>query len=224
MPMPKPPAKATPEPAKAPPKPAKTTPQPAKATKPRDEHALVMDWFGDGQGGGVHDADRGRQLLANLLGMPADHFEDEHWLQKPWLRRLSPKDRELAAQDQRSPTNMLTLAEVRKLLGRQKPRPARFLHDVDVTRYVDGRRMVCYHQHSNLRSMPRIAHSQRSNLAARRSRRAMARWMRSGCGTPTRRRVTLSGWSTRSNGTRPHTSCARCCRSTLASRSAAPRT
>ncbi len=86
------------------------------------------------QGGSEADAEhRGSRMLANLLRMPTASFERRYFLQKPLLVRCAeqppPAD---------SPSKMLTLADVKALLARTEPRPARFLHDVDVTKYVKG--------------------------------------------------------------------------------------
>jgi hypothetical protein len=75
-------------------------------------------------------------MLENLLNMKMDDFVHSYWLQKPLLLQQSaawtmPVDH---------PARMMPLDDIKSLLRRKKPRPARFLHDVDVTRYVNGRR------------------------------------------------------------------------------------
>ena len=99
--------------------------------------ASGIAWWAHGaQGGSAADAaDRGEKLLANLLHMDMTSFENEYWQQKPLVHRCPLK--ELSASH---PANMMPLAEVRKLLKRKHPRPARFTHDIDVTRFVDGKR------------------------------------------------------------------------------------
>ena len=94
-----------------------------------------IDWWGQGQGGSASSvADRGTLMLANLLRMPAAEFHEQYFLQKP-LHRRRVADKEILPPGHW--VRMLPLAEVWALLRR---RHSRFLHDVDVTRYVDGRR------------------------------------------------------------------------------------
>ena len=94
-----------------------------------------IDWWSHGdQGGSATSHDRGARLLANLLQMPIDDFVRDHWLKKE-LHVKCAASQPLANSH---PANMMPLADVRALLKRRRPRPARFLHDVDVTRYVDG--------------------------------------------------------------------------------------
>jgi hypothetical protein len=86
--------------------------------------------------------DRGARLLERLLGIPIATFEAEHLFRKPFTRLLSPAEREAAAADPGHPMHMLTLADSDVLLRRQSPARARFTDDVDVTRWVDGRRVA----------------------------------------------------------------------------------
>ena len=69
--------------------------------------------------------------------MPADEFVRDHWLQRPLLCRCK-----VSPIPASHPANMLPLAEVRALVHRKKPRRARFLHDVDVTKYINGKRQA----------------------------------------------------------------------------------
>ena len=95
-------------------------------------------WEHGGQGGSAASThDRGKRLLANLLQMPADEFVRDHWLQRPLLCRCK-----VSPIPASHPANMLPLAEVRALVHRKKPRRARFLHDVDVTKYINGKRQA----------------------------------------------------------------------------------
>ena len=73
-------------------------------------------------------------MLANMLQMPTAQFHRVYFLQKPLLVRCTEKP------SAGSPSKMLTLADVKALVRRREPRPARFLRDVDVTKYVDGKR------------------------------------------------------------------------------------
>lgn len=103
--------------------------------------SVEIDWFGSGGQGGSREStsDRGAKMLANLLRMPIEDFEQNHWLQKYCLQRF-PRD--TVDLPPAHPANMMPLADIKALLRRRKPRPARYLHDVDVTRYVNGRRMA----------------------------------------------------------------------------------
>jgi hypothetical protein len=89
------------------------------------------------QSGSMDSYDRGASMLANMLGMSTLEFERDYWQQKPLLRHAGA-----AAVSPSQPAGMMSLSDVKMLLRRVHPRPARFLHDVDVTRYVDGRRMA----------------------------------------------------------------------------------
>lgn len=90
-------------------------------------------WARGGSEGATHD--RGRRMLETLLDMDTAEFERNFWLKKPLLHRHGP-GRILPGH----PSNMMPLADVKALLRRKHPRPARFLHDVDVTKYVNGQR------------------------------------------------------------------------------------
>ena len=97
----------------------------------------LVAWWDQGQGGSAESVgDRGLLMLANLLRMPASRFHELYFLRKPLLSRRG----EFEDLTPDHPARMMSLSDVRTLLRRQLPRPARFLHDVDVTRYVDGRR------------------------------------------------------------------------------------
>ena len=99
--------------------------------------AAIIRWWGRES---AHAAsDRGRRLLASLLGITARDFEEQYWLRgQHYLRSLSPAQRRAALADAAHPVNMLRLAAVRRLLYRRSPAPARWLHDVDATSYVSG--------------------------------------------------------------------------------------
>ena len=98
-----------------------------------------ISWWKAGQSSG-RQIERGRLLLANLLGIPSERFEQDFWLKKPYRKVLTAADRAHAAADPSHPMNMMPEAVVRGLLVRKEPRPPRWLHDVDCTRYVNGRR------------------------------------------------------------------------------------
>ena len=96
----------------------------------------AIAWWSRGLGGSEADVeDRGSRMLANLLQMPTAQFHQMYFLQKPLLVRCTEKPSPAG-----SPSKMLTLADVKALVRRREPRPARFLRDVDVTKYVDGKR------------------------------------------------------------------------------------
>ena len=96
-------------------------------------------WSHGGQGGSIDGlADRGSLMLANLLGLPLADFNREYWLKKPYLKQLTAAQR--AALPRSHPARMLPMDDVKALLRRRQPRPTRYTHDVDVTRYVNGRR------------------------------------------------------------------------------------
>ncbi|KAK3250925.1 hypothetical protein CYMTET_39723 [Cymbomonas tetramitiformis] len=101
-----------------------------------------VDWWGCGQGGSYSDAQRGQLLLANLLRLPPDRFESEFWLRKPYRLQLSPSESAAIAADPRHPMHMLPLGDVKRLLFRRHPRPARWLHDVDATKWVHGKKRL----------------------------------------------------------------------------------
>lgn len=86
--------------------------------------------------------DRGARLLEHLLGMPISVFENEHLFRKPYTRLLSPVDRDAAMANPSHPMHMLTLTDSDVLLRRKLPSPARYTDDVDVTRWVDDRRVA----------------------------------------------------------------------------------
>ena len=77
-------------------------------------------------------------MLANILGLPLADFNREYWLKKPYLKQLTAAQR--AALPRSHPARMLPMDDVKALLRRRQPRPTRYTHDVDVTRYVNGRR------------------------------------------------------------------------------------
>ena len=77
-------------------------------------------------------------MLANILGLPLADFQREYWLKKPYLKQLTAAQR--AALSRSHPARMLPMDDVKALLRRRQPRPTRYTHDVDVTRYVNGRR------------------------------------------------------------------------------------
>ena len=95
-----------------------------------------IDWWARSNSTEGNTHDRGKRMLETLLGISSEHFESEYWLQKPFLRRAP------STIPPSHPSNRMPLADVKALLRRKKPRPARFLHDVDVTKYVDDRRMA----------------------------------------------------------------------------------
>ena len=96
-------------------------------------------WSHGGQGGSIDGlADRGSLMLANLLGLPLANFNREYWLKKPYLKQLTAAQR--AGLPRSHPARMLPMDDVKALLRRRQPRPTRYTHDVDVTRYVNGRR------------------------------------------------------------------------------------
>jgi hypothetical protein len=97
------------------------------------------EWWSQGQGGSMDGlADRGSLMLANILGLPLADFQREYWLKKPYLKQLTAAQR--AALSRSHPARMLPMDDVKALLRRRQPRPTRYTHDVDVTRYVNGRR------------------------------------------------------------------------------------
>lgn len=99
--------------------------------------ASRIDWWGTGgHGGSATDLRRGSRMLANLLHMPIEEFERDYFLKRA-LFRPAPAGTALQSD---SPARMLALADVKALLRRRTPRPARFLYDVDVTRYANGAR------------------------------------------------------------------------------------
>ena len=77
-------------------------------------------------------------MLANILGLPLADFNREYWLKKPYLKQLTAAQR--AALPRSHPARMLPMDDVKALLRRRQPRPTRYTHDVDVTRYVNGKR------------------------------------------------------------------------------------
>ena len=77
-------------------------------------------------------------MLENLLRMPFAEFEERYFLKQPYVSRRPASEQLFEGH----PSRMLTLMEVKALLRRCRPQRARFLHDVDVTRYVDGRRVA----------------------------------------------------------------------------------
>jgi hypothetical protein len=87
-------------------------------------------------------ADRGRALLSNLLRCPADTFEADYWCQKPWISVLTTEERvAMRATPGHPAVQMLTMQDIDDLLRRSTPRAARFLKDVDVTKFVGRERM-----------------------------------------------------------------------------------
>ena len=108
------------------------------ARKRRKAEATI-EWWSGGHGGSIDRlADRGSLMLANLLGIPLDEFHRKHWLRKPYLKQLTAA--QAAALPRSHPARMMPMEDVKALLHRRKPRRARYLHDVDVTKYVNGRR------------------------------------------------------------------------------------
>ena len=91
-------------------------------------------------GTGASDSLRGRNLLSNLLRLPADRFEADFWLRKPYRLQLTPAERESVRLSPRHPAHMLPIEDVKALLFRTEPRPARWLHDVDSTKWDGARR------------------------------------------------------------------------------------
>ena len=87
-------------------------------------------------------SDRGKEALARLLGIDAERFAAEYLFKKPHLKQLSDAERAAALADPAAPIHLLDLAEVKRLLRRREPRPTRWLHDVDATRYIAGRRQA----------------------------------------------------------------------------------
>ena len=94
-----------------------------------------IDWWARSGSAEGSTHDRGRRMLETLLDMDVAEFERDFWLKKPLLRRHGP-----GRIPPGHPSNMMPLADVKALLRRRHPRPARFLHDVDVTKYVNGQR------------------------------------------------------------------------------------
>lgn len=90
----------------------------------------------------IDSPDRGARLLAGLLNIPIGQFEAEHLFKKPLIRLLSRTEREKATSDRGHPIHMLRLDDIDALLRRQHPAPARFLDDVDVTKWVGGERVA----------------------------------------------------------------------------------
>lgn len=87
-------------------------------------------------------SDRGARLLEHLLGIPISMFEKVHLFRKPYTRLLSPVDRDAAIANASHPMHMLTLTDSDVLLRRKLPTPARYTDDVDVTRWIDDRRVA----------------------------------------------------------------------------------
>lgn len=83
---------------------------------------------------------RGRRLLSGMLRLPPKKFESSYWLRAPYLRQLSPAERAEALADPSHWVHMVKVADVRRLLWRRRPTRARWLHDVDATKYEAGRR------------------------------------------------------------------------------------
>lgn len=102
----------------------------------------VRWWRDEAQDEDGQAPDRGWRLLAGLLQLPSVDAFDDYWLTKPYLRQMSAEERAASQADPRHWVHMLSLGQVRGLLRRTAPRPVRWLHDVDATRYVGGRRMA----------------------------------------------------------------------------------
>lgn len=81
------------------------------------------------------------RMLSRLLGISVATFEREHWLQKELFRKLTPEERAAAVSDRTHPVHVMPLADVKRLLFRRAPQPARWLHDVDCTAYREGKRV-----------------------------------------------------------------------------------
>ncbi|KAG8466389.1 hypothetical protein KFE25_002145 [Diacronema lutheri] len=78
---------------------------------------------------------RGRRLLSALLRTPAERFEADYWLRKPYLQQLSTDERAAVLADPSHWVHVVSVATVRALLRRRRPHPARWLKDVDATKY-----------------------------------------------------------------------------------------
>lgn len=83
---------------------------------------------------------RGAHMLEHLLAVPIAKFESSYAFKTHWIRQLSSREREAAMRDDRHPMHMLTMNDIDGLLRRKDPNPAKFLRDVDVTKWVKGKR------------------------------------------------------------------------------------
>ena len=86
--------------------------------------------------------DRGKEALSRLLRLDAERFASDYLFKQPHLKQLSDEERAAALADPAEPINLLSLQDVKRLLQRREPRPTRWLHDVDATRYVEGHRQA----------------------------------------------------------------------------------
>lgn len=102
-----------------------------------------IKWYGQSVPEGISPGrdQRSASMLENLLGLPIHTFENEYWLKKPYVRRLTEAERAKALKDPSHPLHMITLEDIKNLLKRKKPRPAKFLHDVDVVKWHGGSRI-----------------------------------------------------------------------------------
>lgn len=110
-----------------------------KATKLSSERKTTpIRWFEHASPRSV--SQRGRELLQHLLRFDSmDEFESEYWLKKPYLRQLTDDERTAVLNTPNHPIRMLTMDDIKYLLKRKTPSPARFLKDVDVTLYENGK-------------------------------------------------------------------------------------
>lgn len=116
-----------------------TTPtHPKKQTKAKPGSKPLCWWASSNSPVPTRKETRGRDLLANLLRLDADTFESEYFLQKPYVRHLTPEERKATFDNKSHPVYMLQMTDIDTLLYRKQPHPPRFLNDVDVTRYISA--------------------------------------------------------------------------------------
>ena len=108
-----------------------------RSKRPVDDERGRIDWWGPGLAQ-PPSKERGVRLLERLLGCSAAAFEEDHWLKRPLVNRLAAPVRSETICDRRHPVHMLTMDDVQGLVARDG---ARYLKDVDVTRFQGGRRI-----------------------------------------------------------------------------------
>jgi hypothetical protein len=113
-----------------------------KESKNNVENVEICWWQDEKSFNENQSCTRGRNLLSRLFRLQdMTLFEREVWQKEPYLNQLNDKSREEVFSDTSHPMHMLSMTDIKQLLKRVSPSPARYLKDVDVTRYHLGKRM-----------------------------------------------------------------------------------